>query len=283
MINSSRPCVSCERVFTGKFCPHCGEKRIDAHDLTLRHFTEHAVEAFTHADGKIVRSIRSLLLRPGEMTAGYIAGRRRPYIGPLQLFLICNVMYFLLQPLLRWDSLSSTLYTNMELAFFKGWAKPMAQAKIAASGLALENYGKIFDRAAILHGKSLVILLVPLFTLPLLPLFARRGRPLVLHLVFALHFTSFFLLGLLAVHGLLNLVQAICRAAGHPLSSGQLDLASAVPLFLAFGVYFHLAVRRAYGETGPRLAVKATLLVALVLPLLTAYRLILFLITLRVT
>ena len=274
-----KKCVTCGAPVAGKFCPQCGEKRIEPHDLTLRHFSAHAIEAFTHADGKIFRTLRSLVFRPGELTADYLAGRRRPYIGPLQLFLICNVLYFLLLPFIHWDSLSSTLSTNMELSFFRELATAMVREKLAASGMALETYRIVFDHAAVLHGKSLVILLVPLYMLPLALLYDRRDRPLLTHLVFALHFCAFFLLALMTSLELMNLAIALVTAAHHHLNYQARDLGSALPLLVLSVYYLQRGARRAYAATGWTTVIRTAVLVGLLVPILTAYRFVLFLIT----
>lgn len=276
-------CVNCRQPLRGKFCAHCGEKRIELSDLTVRHFLGHAFEACTHVDGKIYRTVRSLLFRPGELTADYLTGRRRPYIGPLQLFLICNLAYFLLRPVLGWDTLSSTLGTDMEHSAFASTASQMVSAKLAASQVPLENYRAAFDPAAILLGKSLVILLVLLYALPLALLFFKRGRPALTHLVFALHFGAFFLLALIAGLGLLNLAKVLLALAGYSLTYRQLDLGAVVPLLMAYGYYFHQATHRVYGVSGWSRGLQTFLLTALMLPVLTAYRFVLFLITLWTT
>jgi hypothetical protein len=35
-------------------------------------------------------------LRPGALTRSYLEGRRKPYVGPIQLFVILNVVFLLL-------------------------------------------------------------------------------------------------------------------------------------------------------------------------------------------
>ena len=37
-----------------------------------------------------------LALQPGELTRAYLDGRRTPHIGPIQLFVILNVVFALL-------------------------------------------------------------------------------------------------------------------------------------------------------------------------------------------
>ncbi len=87
-------CASCGAALAGPFCHLCGEKRLDRHDYALGHFLEHTLDAFTHFDFKVLHSIWSLLRRPGQMTADVLAGRRQPWAKPLQVFLIVNLLYY---------------------------------------------------------------------------------------------------------------------------------------------------------------------------------------------
>jgi len=89
-------CASCSAPLTGPFCAQCGEQVIDRHSLTLWHFLSHGVlHEFTHVDGKIFRTLRCLLFRPGFLAEEYFAGRRRAYVNPVQLLLTVVVAFAL--------------------------------------------------------------------------------------------------------------------------------------------------------------------------------------------
>src|SRR5690242_9057720 len=89
-------CPSCGHAFAGKFCSACGEKKVAAHDFTLRHFIEESVEGFTHFDNKLLRTLRSLFFKPGSLTASFESGQRVTYMKPVQLFIISNLVFFIL-------------------------------------------------------------------------------------------------------------------------------------------------------------------------------------------
>src|SRR5258708_36071556 len=102
-------CVTCGQPAIHDYCSHCGEKRRETHDFSLRHILGQAAEAFFHADSKILLSLRTLMLRPGRLTAEFFAGMRKPYMLPLQVFFVCNLIFFILQPLTGLEILASPL------------------------------------------------------------------------------------------------------------------------------------------------------------------------------
>src|SRR4249919_903198 len=92
-------CPTCAQPCQSRYCPECGERAPRPHDLSLAGFAEHAVEEVAHVDGRVLRTFRALLTRPGVLTESYVIGRRKPLLGPLQVFLIANLLFFGVQSL----------------------------------------------------------------------------------------------------------------------------------------------------------------------------------------
>jgi hypothetical protein len=80
-------CPSCGGALAGDYCHRCGEKRPQARDLSVRHFVGDAAQELTSLDSKLLRTLVTLLVRPGRLTNEWIAGRRVPYLKPLNLCL----------------------------------------------------------------------------------------------------------------------------------------------------------------------------------------------------
>jgi hypothetical protein len=80
-------CPSCGEPLVGDYCHRCGEKRPEARDLSVRHFVLDAAQELTSLDTKLTRTLLALLFRPGRLTAEWVAGRRGPYLKPLNLCL----------------------------------------------------------------------------------------------------------------------------------------------------------------------------------------------------
>src|SRR5262245_43724686 len=94
---SLRRCVSCDAPLTGPYCSRCGERVVDAEELTLRHFLGHTVaHELLHLDGSLWRTLRLLFTRPGALSLEFAAGRRRPYVNPFRLLLIAIIAYALM-------------------------------------------------------------------------------------------------------------------------------------------------------------------------------------------
>jgi hypothetical protein len=129
-------------------------------------------------DGRLLRSLKVLLLRPGEISNAYVLGPRKPYIGPFQLFLIVNVAFFAVQAFADSPIFSNSL-SHLHEQDWSAFARGLVQSKLAAAHTTLAAYMPVFDHAVDVNARSLVILLVLPFTLLLIPLFAASHRPFV--------------------------------------------------------------------------------------------------------
>lgn len=88
-------CLNCGARLAGPYCSDCGQKD-DPHRPTFGHFVAETFESLTHADSRLWRTLWTLLLRPGLLTAEYFAGRRERYLPPVRLYIVFSVTYFLL-------------------------------------------------------------------------------------------------------------------------------------------------------------------------------------------
>ncbi|WP_410503458.1 DUF3667 domain-containing protein [Hymenobacter sp. AT01-02] len=70
----------------GQYCPQCGQPR--PHRLSVRHVLHELLHVFTHADKSIFAYTGHVLLRPGQVVADYLAGRRKRYFNPFQFLLL---------------------------------------------------------------------------------------------------------------------------------------------------------------------------------------------------
>jgi hypothetical protein len=92
-------CLNCGAVLTGSFCATCGQ-RADVRVLSVREVMNDFVHSVLHLDSTVWRTLRSLVLKPGELTNEFIAGRRARYLSPFRLYLVISIAFFALSSLL---------------------------------------------------------------------------------------------------------------------------------------------------------------------------------------
>lgn len=190
-------CQTCGNPNQENFCPNCGEKRYDPHSLSLTHVAEEAVEGFTHADHNLLRTLRAVLLRPGELPAEYVAGRRVRYMKPLGFFLVVNLVFFLL---------STTNVFNQPLNSFLNYppytefgTDEAIRHVLTERHETLAQYTPLFNAAMTSSSKTYLVLLIPLYALVFSLLFIATGRTFIEHLIFATYYIAFMLLFMLLI------------------------------------------------------------------------------------
>ena len=262
------------------YCPACGESPPSSRDLTLRGLFHQLFHAFSSIDGRLLRSFRCLVTRPGALTVAYVQGRRIRYLGPFQLFLVANVLFFAMQSLTNTNIVSSTLDSHLHNQDWQAVAQRLVSQRLETMQTTLDLYAPIFDRAIVLHAKSFIILMVLPFAILLPILFYRNRQPFVAHAVFSLHFYAFLLL-LFCVSLTVAAVDVLLGGAG--LNSPRMDNALSVINLAACATYLYVATGTVYGASGAIRVVKALALALAVAGILLGYRFVLFLFTLYTT
>jgi hypothetical protein len=271
-------CPSCAQRRASLFCPTCGEEPLRPRDLKVDDLATRLLGALSSVDGRLMRSFRLLLVRPGALTEAYVAGRRRLYVAPLQLFLIANALFFALQSLTEIEIFSSPLASHLTHQDWSAAARPLVAARLAARHETLATYAPAFDRAAVLNAKALIILMALAFA-ALLPLFFHRARRAFgAHVIFALHLYTVILLLMCAA---LLVAWGEALAGGGGLASPIVDKALSLVNIAAVALYLYAASGAFYGARGPSRIVKALALAAAVGALALGYRFAIFLITLQ--
>lgn len=300
-------CSNCGAGLVGQFCHTCGQKRFVESDRRLGHLLHQFVASATDLDGRVWRTVRALLFRPGLLSREYFEGRRARWISPVSLFLAVSVLYFL-APLHGGDltlqfiqqvpgeirALSKRpdeTLTAAQLAgegqahsrFTTAWIEQRVrdrdavarQASNGARGYTYQDLRAAYDAKADDVSKALVILHVPFAALALMILFWRQNRYFAEHFVFALHFFAFAILTLEVV----SQVRAFAMfAVPQPWTPSEAvydwTMRFLVPLYAV------LAVHRAYGVGWVGSLISAAAMLATVLAVnLYFYRAVQFAVT----
>jgi hypothetical protein len=197
-------CPSCGSDRFARFCAECGERRSEAADLSLRRFLAEAVEALTTADSRLWRSFRALLFQPGRLAAEHLEGRRRFWLGPVQLFVVCNILFFVFLFFLPVHVFTTRLYDQLYSHEYSSRIIGLTTSEGIALWRLVEDpdlyrrYAPAFNAATEGLAKTLVIVMVPAFAGILTLLFHRRRRHFVEHLVFGFHFYAVLMIGIMA-------------------------------------------------------------------------------------
>src|SRR6185503_10554440 len=101
-------------------------------DLTVRGLVVHLFQAFTSIDGRLLRSFRQLVTRPGSLTVTFVRGQRVPYMGALQLFLIANVLFFAMQSLTLANVVGATLDSHLHQQDWSVLAQTLVAERLEA-------------------------------------------------------------------------------------------------------------------------------------------------------
>jgi hypothetical protein len=271
-------CASCGQPSEGRYCPACGEERLDPHKLTVRYFVSHTlVSELADLDGKIWRTLRLLLFRPAFLALEYSAGRRKRYVQPLRVLLTAMIVYALSTqggmgftigipqseiklttvpaPFPAGKSIGGTLYQIDRFDVLQRMYEEKEGPVERTPADVQQRFGGMLNAAATL----LTFISIVLLAAVLYASFHGRRPLFVEHVVFSMHYFSFVLISLLPV-----------------VFAMKLKLTLALPLLLVFQLwqltYFAVSIRRFYMPDRRKVvAWPAAAALALLLYLLSAF------------
>lgn len=218
-------------------------------------------DTFGSIDGKVVRTIRTLVTRPGALTVEYVRGRRVAYLSPLKTYLTVAGAYFALYATSPNVGLSEVRTLTRTPARARADSVVLADAQRyarthhgPAATLALGTARTVNDPVAAVRATTtalprVMFVMVPFCALLVWRAYNRRGLRYPAHLYFALHVIAFYFAGCVVLHA----AAAYGSERLYPVGSKVLSLATIA--------YFALAMQRMYG--GRKLATAARVLFVL--------------------
>lgn len=220
----SLDCFNCGTPLTGPFCAACGQRAVSLNP-TLRDVLREATHELLNVDGRIFRSVRTLLFAPGYLTREHLEGRRTRWVPPLRLYLVFSLIYFGVASLGASHLRIETTGTDRETA--EGLQRLGFESE--------QELRETVGHAQQVWAPRLMFVLVPLFAWLVHVAFRRSGRNYPQHLYFALH-----------VHAALFAMGAVAAGIGL-LGTGIVWTALTVVVVVYSAVYFVLAFRAVYG------------------------------------
>jgi hypothetical protein len=89
-----KDCLNCGATVQGRFCQQCGQENVEVKE-SFSHLLMHFIEDLTHFDGKLWKTLKHLLFKPGNLTLLYMDGKRASYIHPIRMYLFISAVFFL--------------------------------------------------------------------------------------------------------------------------------------------------------------------------------------------
>ncbi len=274
--DAGRWCRNCGAPLQGDYCGRCGQRD---RDLRLADIAGEALEEVTDLDSRLWVTLKTLVLRPGRITADYIGGRRARYLPPVRLYLVVSFLVFLSLSLVQSpavntvgvdpeavDSKETGIYiprTNEageqeilsikefieaeglqdEIEALPGWLQSPLERMVVNAERIRDNPDALMDDLT-RRLPQMMFFLLPLFAVMLWLFYARSPYHYLEHLVFSVHYHTVAFLAFLIMQPLNLLMPG--------------DYVGLVTLALM--IYLPFALRGAYASSKRAAAVKGMVL-----------------------
>ncbi|HAD82504.1 TPA: hypothetical protein DCG35_08600 [Candidatus Edwardsbacteria bacterium] len=249
-------CLNCGALLHGKYCHDCGQKNTDI-NVPFRELLHEFLWDELRIDSRFVHTLVPLIIRPGFLTADYVAGKRMRYVPPLRTYVIISFVLFLLLAMTsrrsHLEGLQDEPEARSEIKAVETAPQPLAGPDTAAAledtlsfdhrftQMVEKGYRRgtdnpeLFVETLIERFAQGMFLLMPLFALLLKMLYIRSGRYYMQHLIFSIHFHAFVFLTILVI--------TATRFLHIPVLSQWLSL-----LIMTIPLYLYLSLKRFYRQ-----------------------------------
>ncbi len=282
-------CLNCGAKLTGKYCVECGQRGADFR-LTFRELVADFIDGQFNLNSSLVRSLWTLVFRPGRMTREYNAGKRVRYVSPLRMYLVTSALFFLVLAQVSLNTVFDlSVLENIETrelvlppangeTMLDDEGRPIEFPANAAGQLrgitltdlsqrdptlrwllerwqavtrnGLDVFRQRFLETLLDNASRMMVFLLPVVALMLKLLYIRRPWLYIEHVTFALHLHTFAFLVLMVL---------LVVEGRFPASSVWSDLAPNLAL-LGLTVYTFIALRVVYAQSYLKTALKMALL-----------------------
>ena len=262
-------CLNCDTELVGDYCHACGQRAVQ-YAGPLREIYHELIRPILTFDNRFFRSVGRLISSPGALSEAYLAGQRRRFSSPLQLYLATSLVWFSIlaipDSVYFWNASedipltpdateevandstqisltpadttqTSTSVETEPLGYLPtdvlGIQKRMEDVRATQS--ASERQAST-ERARRTFSRTLFGLM-PVFALVLLFTYIGTGRFYIQHLVFSAH-----------THAMLYLVLALSSVVEESVT-GLLKTILMWVLFFGFAFHTYVALHRVYPES----------------------------------
>ena len=185
-------CKNCQNKFYGNFCNICGEKTISDSDFSVKNIINQAFGAITNFDSKFLKTFKLMFQNPRVLSKKNISGVRVPFLKPFQIFVICNLIFFIFLSDTDLFRTPSKWFFNGNFDYFGTKVTDKVSNIMQAKNLSLTEVQTKYDSISSNLSKSLLILLIPFIAL--IGIIIKRKLKFGKHLIFATIYFSQLLL-----------------------------------------------------------------------------------------
>ena len=89
------PCLNCNHIFKGYYCPNCGQS-VKEFDRPFGFVFYDFLGNIVAFDSRLFKTITSLVAHPGKLTLAFFRGKRASYAPPFRSFIFLSFILFLL-------------------------------------------------------------------------------------------------------------------------------------------------------------------------------------------
>jgi hypothetical protein len=252
-------CLNCGAERQGPFCSACGQRAIAAYP-SVHEMVGDAWAELSGYDGRIARTLRLLMRRPGALTIEALEGRRARYVSPVRLYLVASLVYFVCAaaiPNIRTPPPAVIPGSGVNIVVDgSGDSTPLSPEERERALKDIDRapwWLQAFLRPVVVDPagfRTRFLQTLPRVLFALVPVFAGivalfyRRRGFVQHLVFAVHLHAAIFITLA--------VRELSQLTGTLVVLRVFEATAAV----AIVVYSLVAFRRVYRESWPRVLVK---------------------------
>ena len=248
-------CKNCRRCFEGRYCNACGEKVVEEDDFKFVNMLKQAVGSITNLDSKLIRTFTALLFKPGLLAKEYVEGLRAPYMKPFQIFVVANLLFFLL--LSEIDIFRSPSNWFFVENFDGIHVMEKVRSIEVTHDISVNEIARRYDKKSSDLAKGLLILIIPFIALICNLLFVNKKMSFGKHIVHVTIYFSFFLFACV----ILSFIAQACNFRINKLF-----------VLIPVVVYFALSNKKFYQDNWIYTILKSVLALVLVDQIFNLYR-----------
>lgn len=159
-----RTCVSCGNEFAGRYCNRCGEEVIEPSDKSFAHALVSTLHTMFSVDNRFLRTALMMVRHTGDYSSNYIKGVRAPFVRPVAIFLLVNLLYFVFPV---YETFDAPLRTQMHFLPHSKFAKVMVDQRIENEGTTLGDFTIRYEQHSYSLSRMMLILFVFLAAFPI--------------------------------------------------------------------------------------------------------------------